>query len=104
MSHMFTFIYSFSCLICCLNLFLIREGNDETLYYSCKAHLDDLIQSLEEDGKEKRLLSALKAKYKLMVKHMEITEALTEAARGRTVAKTFLTLGVGITKSKLTVT
>lgn len=96
--------HSFSCLIYCLNLFLIREGNDETLYYSCKAHLDDLIQSLEEDGKEKRLLSALKAKYKLMVKHMEITEALTEAARGRTIIETFLTLGVGITKSNLIAT
>jgi len=55
------------------------------LYFSCKAHLDELISSLEDDGKEKRLLSALKAKYKTMVKHMEITEALTEAARGRTV-------------------
>ena len=43
------------------------------------------MSSLEDDGKEKRLLSALKAKYKTMVKHMEITEALTEAARGRTV-------------------
>ncbi|KAJ7340448.1 hypothetical protein OS493_003196 [Desmophyllum pertusum] len=59
----------------------VREGSDETLYYSCKAHLDELISSLEDDGKEKRLLSALKAKYKTMVKHMEITEALTEAAR-----------------------
>lgn len=52
------------------------------MYYSCKAHLDELISSLEDDGKERRLLSALKAKYKTMVKHMEITEALTEAARG----------------------
>lgn len=63
-------------------LILTREGSDETLYYSCKDHLDDLINSLEEDGKEKRLLSAIKAKYKIMAKHMEITEALTEAARG----------------------
>lgn len=72
-----------------MNLFLIREGSDETLYYSCKAHLDDLINSLEEDGKEKRLLSVLKAKYKIMVKHMEVTEALTEAARGRADRKFF---------------
>lgn len=57
------------------------------MYYSCKAHLDELIGSLEDDGKEKRLLSALKVKYKTMVKHMEITEALTEAARGRAVPK-----------------
>ena len=69
--------------------FLIREDSDETLYFSCKAHLDELISSLEDDGKEKRLLSALKAKYKTMVKHMEITEALTEAARGRTVDEMF---------------
>jgi len=69
--------------------FPIREGSDETLYFSCKAHLDELIGSLEDDGKEKRLLSALKAKYKTMVKHMEITEALTEAARGRTVHEMF---------------
>ena len=61
------------------------------MYYSCKEHLDDLINSLEEDGKEKRLLSAMKTKYKVMVKHMQITEALTEASRGtkfRTVIKT----------------
>ena len=60
------------------------------MYFSCKAHLDELISSLEDDGKEKRLLSALKAKYKTMVKHMEITEALTEAARGRTVNERFI--------------
>lgn len=60
------------------------------MYYSCKAHLDELISSLENDGKEKRLLSALKAKYKTIVKHMEITEALTEAARGRTVEESFI--------------
>ena len=87
-----------------LQCFFFREGNDETLYYSCKAHLDDLIQSLEEDGKEKRLLSALKTKYKLMVKHMEITEALTEATRGRTADETFLTFGVGITNCNFTST
>ena len=60
-----------------------REGNDGTLYYSCKAHLDELINSLEEDGKERRLLSMIKAKYKVMIKHMEITEALIESSRGR---------------------
>ena len=70
--------------------FLIREGSDETLYFSSKAHLDELISSLEDDGKEKRLLSALKTKYKTMVKHMEITEALTEAARGRRVDEIFI--------------
>lgn len=63
--------------------FLNREGCDETLYYSCKAHLDELLSSLEEDGKEKRLISVLRIKYKTMVKHMEMTEALTEASRGR---------------------
>ena len=63
-------------------LFLNREGNDEVLYYSCKAHLDELINSLEEDGKEKKLLSMIKAKYKVMIKHMEITETLTEELRG----------------------
>lgn len=63
-------------------LFLNREGNDEVLYYSCKAHLDELINSLEEDGKEKKLLSMIKAKYKVMIKHMEITETLTEKLRG----------------------
>lgn len=63
-------------------LFLNREGNDEVLYYSCKAHLEELINSLEEDGKEKKLLSMIKAKYKVMIKHMEITETLTEELRG----------------------
>lgn len=63
-------------------LFLNREGNDEVLYYSCKAHLDELINSLEEDGKEKKLLSMIKAKYKVMIKQMEITETLTEELRG----------------------
>lgn len=66
-------------------LFLNREGSDETLYYSSKAHLDELISSLEKDGKEKRLISVLRIKYKTMVQHMEITEALTEAARGTVV-------------------
>lgn len=61
---------------------LFVEGNDGTLYYSCKAHLDELINSLEEDGKERRLLSMIKAKYKVMIKHMEITEALIESSRG----------------------
>lgn len=65
--------------------FLNREGCDETLYYSCKAHLDELLSSLEEDGKEKRLISVLRIKYKTMVKHMEMTEALTEASRGRVI-------------------
>ena len=62
---------------------LNREACDDTLYFSCKAHLDDLINSLEEDGKEKKLLSAIRAKYKTILKHMEITEALTEASRGK---------------------
>ncbi|XP_029214367.2 nucleosome-remodeling factor subunit BPTF-like isoform X2 [Acropora millepora] len=61
---------------------LFVEGNDEVLYYSCKAHLDELINSLEEDGKEKKLLSMIKAKYKVMIKQMEITETLTEELRG----------------------
>lgn len=52
------------------------------MYYSCKAHLDELINSLEEDGKEKKLLSMIKAKYKVMIKQMEITETLTEELRG----------------------
>lgn len=57
------------------------------MYYSCKEHLDDLIKALEEDGKEKRLLSVIKARYKVMVRHMEITESLIEAARGESSGK-----------------
>lgn len=60
-----------------------RESENETVrYYSSKPHLDDLIEFLESDGQERRLLSALKTKYSTIIKHMAITESLVEASRG----------------------
>lgn len=64
---------------------MIREGSDEILYFSCKVYLDELMSSLEDDGKEKRLLFVLKVKYKIIVKYMEIIEVFIEVVRGRIV-------------------
>ncbi|XP_065066194.1 nucleosome-remodeling factor subunit BPTF-like [Rhopilema esculentum] len=66
--------------------FLIRriiiEGEYETFYYSYPSHLDELLDSLKEDGYEKPLVQTLEEKYDLIVQHMKCTEDLTIAAKG----------------------
>jgi len=59
-----------------------ESDNEEVRYYSSKAHFDELIEYLEDDGQERRLLSTFKNKYNTIIKHMAITDSLVEASRG----------------------
>ncbi|XP_048576210.1 nucleosome-remodeling factor subunit BPTF isoform X2 [Nematostella vectensis] len=61
---------------------LFVEGEQDSLYFSSKAHLDDLIRYLVADGQERKLLAGIRSKYNEITKQMAITEALVDAVRG----------------------
>ncbi|EDO44906.1 predicted protein, partial [Nematostella vectensis] len=58
---------------------LFVEGEQDSLYFSSKAHLDDLIRYLVADGQERKLLAGIRSKYNEITKQMAITEALSSS-------------------------
>lgn len=60
-----------------------REAKNETYYYSSVSQLDELLQYLERDGEEERLLSILRSWYDEIVRQMAITKELTNSFKGK---------------------
>ena len=72
-------IYSFNKRI---SFFSFSEGENETYYYSTVSQLNELLQYLERDGEEDKLLSVLRSWYDEIIKQMAITKELTDACKG----------------------
>ena len=77
---------SFDCESWCLRLFcalfVVREGKDDVWYYSTKAHISELMESLEGQQWETDLYSALQELKEDILKQTGITEELTIASKG----------------------
>ena len=62
-----------------------REGEHDIFYYSCKAHLDELVEALKADGQEENLILAFEDKYNDIIRQMTLTESLANEFKGKTI-------------------
>ena len=59
-----------------------REGGKEVWYYSTKAHIEELMESLDGKQWERELLYALQEMKDDLLKQVSITEDLTASNKG----------------------
>lgn len=90
--------------VCNLNHFREEDGEDEnkqTWYYSTKVQLGELLEVLDKGFWENDLCSVLEEMREEIHTHMDITEELTNKARGNNKAYLTVANGKKIYKSKL---
>lgn len=62
---------------------LFREGELDLFYYSCKEHLDELIEVLRKHGDhEEELLTTFEERYDEIIRHMNVTQDLYTEKQG----------------------
>lgn len=60
-----------------------REGELDLFYYSCKDHLDELIEVLRKHGDdEEELLTTFEERYDEIIRHMNVTQDLYAEKQG----------------------
>lgn len=90
--------------VCNLILFREEDGEDEnkqTWYYSTKVQLGELLEVMDKGFWENDLCSVLEEMREEIHSHMDITEELTNKARGNNKAYLTVANGKKIHESKL---